>query len=90
MNINRTLLILSVLVLTNTDCLGEDAVEHGLKMVLPAEWLPLRLDSEFNGVAAYCDEGQVEILIERRPFDETARVSELKKQMLPGSVKKRS
>ncbi len=69
--------------------MAKEITENGLAVTIPNDWLQLGLGPEYNGVAAYCDSGIVEILIERKPFCSKLRVAELDKEMVSGVVQKK-
>jgi hypothetical protein len=79
-------LLLGIFVLFSIVSIASEIVEHGLAVTIPHDWRQLELGPEYNGVAAYCDSGIVEVLIERKPFCSRLRVAELDKQMVSGVV----
>ncbi len=59
----------------------ETANECGMAIVLPSGWTQMRLGAQYRGVGAFCDAGIIEVLIERLPFDEETRISDLARQI---------
>ncbi len=68
-----------------TLCGGKGVSGSGLAIDLPQGWETLHLGSEYRGVGAYCDAGIIELLIERLPFDEKTRVTDLERQIVSSS-----
>ena len=86
----KFLLIAGLLFGGDANLLGRDVVEHGLMVSMPPEWLPLELGEDYNGVAGYCDEGQVIFLIERKPFDQKTRMDDFDKRVATEVTEKKS
>lgn len=64
-----------------------ESSENGLCLTLPEGWQQLHLGPDYRGVAAYCDAGIVEVLIERLPFDEETRTGDLDRQVVSSRKK---
>ena len=66
---------------------GESLERHGLGVSLSPGWLPLDIGDGCNGVAGYCDSGQVSFIIDKKPFDLKPMLGSLDEEIVSGMMK---